>query len=630
MTASRPFKLEEYVKIILFLIMGSVLGACSGSPKKETSASRIGPEEYVSKDPNRAPDAFTPKPKVIDGSEVTPAFVQSQADYYFSMGEAYSLEGNHMKAIEAFRTTLTYDPESFSVALRLGQEYLRIGLVSEALTILLKADKKNPKKPEVKVALGNIHSALKKYEAAIAYYEEALKLDPGNDEVPLYLGALYSELKQYDRAMEFFEKISKSADNQFPHLPYYYMGRVRLEQGGEKNTKSAEAHFQKALSLKSSCIECVLSLGSMHLKNKEDEKAIKIYADYQRKNKPSLRVADILSQLYIERELYDEAYEQFEILEAQSENALNVKLKMALILIEKKIFDKAIAKLNEILAEAPDSDKVRFYLGAVYEETKQNKKAVENFKKIPPESQYFPESSIHAAYLLRGEGELDSAIALMEKALQVKSDHAQMMAMYVSLLDEKGDLKKAAEVLTAGMRQFPENAQLKFYFGTLQDKLGKKEDVISIMKQVIELDPNHVQALNYLAFTWADLGVELDQAEKYARRAVTLEPKDGYILDTLGWILFKKGQKNQSLQYLEAAHRQQPSVAIIAEHLGDVYRALSLSDKAATMYLRAINSETDKGKIEQLKDKLSAVQGQKPLEPRAPASTAFDRGSEQK
>lgn len=576
-------------------------------------------------DHNKAPVSLSPDAKVIDGSTMNPVYARSQADYNFAMGEAFSLEGNHQKAIEAFKTTLNYDPNSQAVLLRLSGEYLKTGLLTEALDTTLKAEKKDPTNVDVKMILGGIYSSMRMFQKAIDQYESIAKLRPDQTEIPLYLGALYSEQKEYDKAVKFFESLAKNKNYSSPHLAQYYIGRVRSEQKEEKYKKVAEQAFKKSLLLKPDFVEAVLSLGALYVKSDQDDKALKLYSSFQKKYGPSARVADILSQIYVEREMYDEAYEQYEILEAQSDNALNVKLKMSLILIEKKIYDRAIGKLEEVLKEAPESDKVRFYLGAVYEETKQDEKALVHFKKIPAVSQYFGEASIHSAYLLKGLGRLNEAIEFIEKSLQSKKDNAQMVAMYASLLDEKGDLKKANTVLEKGILDFPMNAQIRFYYGTLQDRLGQKDKVINSMKQVIELDPNHVQALNYLAFTLADKGSQLDDAEKLVRRAVQLEPKDGYILDTLGWVLYKKGQTTQSIQFLEAAHRFQPTVGIIAEHLGDAYYQQAMIEKASQMYQKALEIETDLKKREELKAKLSAAINQKSVDTRSPASVLQEK-----
>jgi tetratricopeptide (TPR) repeat protein len=619
--AHHLFRLGFIISQVGFLV------ACVGTPAKDSEKGIYFDSAF--NDHNQAPKSLAPSVNIFDGSAqnatLDPLYMRTQADYHFAMGESFSLEGNHQKAIEAFRATLSYDPNSLAVLLRLSGEYMKTGLLTEALDITLVAAEKHPNNVDVKLILGGIYASMRVFPKAVIEYEAAMKLKPELTDVFLYLGAIYSEIKDFEKAVKFFESLAKRSDYQAKHLAYYYIGRVRSEQKEEKYQKMAEQAFKKSIEIKPDFAEASLSLGSLYMKKNEEEKALQLYSVFQKKFGPNQRVADILSQLYIERERYDEAYEQFEILETQSENTLNVKLKMALILIEKKIYDKAVVKLEEVLKEAPESDKVRFYLGAIYEETKQDQKAINQFSKIPSGSQYFGEASTHTAYLLKGLGRLNEAIVHIEKAILSKKDNAQMVAMYASLLDEKGDIKKATSVLEKAILDFPENAQIRFYFGTLQDRVGEKARVIESMKKVIELDPNHVQALNYLAFTWAEVGVQLEEAEKLVRRAIELEPKDGYVLDTLGWILYKRGRVGQSIGFLEAAHRFQPTVGVIAEHLGDAYYRQAMIDKAHKMYQKALENETDIKKIEQIREKITSISSQELLSPRSPASLVNDK-----
>jgi Tfp pilus assembly protein PilF len=164
--------------------------------------------------------------------------------------------------------------------------------------------------------------------------------------------------------------------------------------------------------------------------------------------------------------------------------------------------------------------------------------------------------------------------------------------------------------LKAGVEQFPENVQLRFFLATTMDKVGTKDEVVENMKKVIEMDPNHVQGLNYLAFTYAEMGKNLDDAEKYVRRALELEPKDAYIIDTEGWVLYRKGHTKEAVKILETAYKLQPNEPVIAEHLGDAYLKIQMMEKARNMYQRAAEMEEDENKVSLLRNKISAIEKQ--------------------
>jgi Tfp pilus assembly protein PilF len=296
---------------------------------------------------------------------------------------------------------------------------------------------------------------------------------------------------------------------------------------------------------------------------------------------------------------------------------LNTKLKMALILVEKKMYDPATVKLKEILKEVPDSDRARFYLAAIYEQTKQSDKAVSEYQRVPSESNYYSDSVVHAVYLLKGDKRFEDAENVAKTALDKKSDEPTFHSLYASLLNDNKKAAQAVVVLENAHKKFPQNTQVMFFLGTIYDSLGDKVKVVDTMKSVLEKEPMHVQALNYIAYTFAEEGKNLDEAEEFARKAVGLEPKDGYIMDTLGWVLFKQGKVNEAIKYLETAHKIAPQVAIISEHLGDVYVKQAMIEKARQMYKRAIENETEKEKVDSIQSKISSLD---PETRRSPAS----------
>ncbi len=118
------------------------------------------------------------------------------------------------------------------------------------------------------------------------------------------------------------------------------------------------------------------------------------------------------------------------------------------------------------------------------------------------------------------------------------------------------------------------------------------------------------------------MGTELDQAEIYARRALAQKPEDGFILDTVGWVLFKKGDAQGALRFLEMAIAKQAGEAVIADHLGDVYYHLQLVGRALEMYRLAVNAESDIAKAKRIREKIIRISSQQGPSLRQPASAS--------
>ena len=113
------------------------------------------------------------------------------------------------------------------------------------------------------------------------------------------------------------------------------------------------------------------------------------------------------------------------------------------------------------------------------------------------------------------------------------------------------------------------------------------------MKAVISLDPKNANALNYLGYTYADLGENLDEAERLIKEALKYKPDDGYIIDSLGWVYFKKGDFKKALKYLKKAVDLVSDDPVILEHLGDAYMKTDNRANALKFYKQSLLKKKD-------------------------------------
>lgn len=604
------FKRLIYIPVAILLSGCGTLGTGLGRVKDPNLANL-----------NPAPSKMSPVIVTENGDpQLDPTYMASQADYHYTMGEAMSLEGRSEKAVEEFKLTLIYDPNSVMVRLRLAAEYVRLGMLTEAIDAAETSVEMDPSSDEARLMLGGLYSTLKMFDQALAQYRAILKSNPTHEEASVYVGAILAEQKKYDEAVGHFMILAKASSTKEPERAYYYIGRIRFEQGGDNHLKEAEKAYTQALSKKPDYVEAVMALANVLKEMGRESVGLKMLESFQEKFGPDREVARYLSRIFLDKEQYDKAYVQLEILEGFERDNLNVRVQLALILIEQKKYQSAVVRLEDILAQSPELDKIRYYLGAVYEEMKKPKLAIENYLKVPPGSSYFVDSTIHSAHLFKVVDQPNKSVEVIKNAIEVRDDVPQFYAYYATLLDDAKQFRQAVKMLNKAIEKFPEHAQLHFFLGSMQDRIGDFRGTISSMKRVLEIDEDHVQAMNYLAYTYAEQAVELDQAESLARRALALQPKDGYILDTVGWVLFKKGNVEGAIRYLEAAYKAKNTEAIIAEHLADAYFRQQMLQKARAMYEQAATLETDNDKVGRINDKLAATLRQIENIKRIPAS----------
>lgn len=608
--------MKNLPKGIVLLAAAMILAGCSVLSTKDGGKYR----DSSLFNSNPAPKTLAP-PDYVPGASplLDNAYLTSQADFHFTMGETFGYEGQSPKAVEEYKLTLIYDPKSVHVRIRLAQEYVRMGMITEAVEQAEIAVEMAPKNLEARMLLGGLYSGLKMFDPARAQFEKVIEIDETNAEAAIFLGALLAEDRKYDEAVKYFETLTKNPKFKESERAYYYIGRVCAEQGQSKYADAQKA-FSQALKIKPEFPEAALALGMLYKAQGREQEMEKLLRSFQEKFGPEREMARQLSHYFLEKEDFDRALEQLEFIDGFERDNLNVKIQIALILIEQKKYEAAAQRLEDVLMQAPESDKVRYYLGAVYEEIGKPQLAIIHYKEIGPASTYFAEAVVHTAHLQKGLNQLDQAVQTVERALAKQEDVPQLYAYYATLLDEKKSYKQAVKMLTGAVERFPTSTQLHFFLGTMQDRVGDSKSTIAQMLKVLDLDKEHVQALNYLAYTYAETGKNLDEAASLANRALDLQPNDGYILDTVGWIHFKKGDNEQAIKYLEAAVKAKGDEAIIAEHLGDAYLRFQMWQKAQKMYQKAADLESDNVRSQKIMEKIANVNAQIQTPSRMPAS----------
>ena len=114
-------------------------------------------------------------------------------------------------------------------------------------------------------------------------------------------------------------------------------------------------------------------------------------------------------------------------------------------------------------------------------------------------------------------------------------------------------------------------------------KLAEKDFLYSL-----ELSPDEPLTLNYLGYTWIDLGKNIEKAHKLIIKAVGLRPKDGYFVDSLGWAYYRMGEYKKAVTELEKAVGLVPNDPIINDHLGDALWRAGYKNEAVYQWKRAL------------------------------------------
>jgi tetratricopeptide (TPR) repeat protein len=529
---------------------------------------------------------------------------RESSDYHFAMAQAYVSDGNTDRAIEEYKLALVHDPDAAIIYVRLAAEYVKKGMLTAALETAQNAVAKNPKgikANDARMILGGIYSTLRERQKAIEQYEAILASDPKNEEAAVFKAQALVESSKIKEAVEHLRRFVKG--NSESAVAWYYLGRAHqiLSQKRE-----AETAYLRARELRPDFTQASLTLGMFYEESNQPKRAIEVYSRVFEDSQNSI-AANRLATLLLKAERFKDAIPYLKAVELADPEDLNAKVKLGLLYMETKKFDLAIAQFQSVLAKAPDSDRIRYYLGNLYEEMKKPQAAIEQFKMIPPSSKNYGDAILHTGFLLRQENRADEAKALLMEAIEKQPRLPQLYLFHASLEDEARDQSKAMKILEKAVSVFPENEKIRFYLGSLYGRSGREEQGIEQMEALLKLNPDHVEALNFLGYAWTTKGIRLEDAERVLRRAIALKPENGYIKDSWGWHLFVRGRVGEAIVQLEAAAKLKPNEATILEHLGDAYMRSNFRERAADHYKKAIQVAEDESAKSKLKEKLESV-----------------------
>ena len=139
---------------------------------------------------------------------------------------------------------------------------------------------------------------------------------------------------------------------------------------------------------------------------------------------------------------------------------------------------------------------------------------------------------------------------------------------------------------------------LRYEVAMMSEKLGRLDEMEKLLRSIIAAKPDFQHAYNALGFSLADRNLRLPEARELIVKALEFAPEDPYIVDSLGWVEFRMGNKLSALAILERAYANRPDVEIAA-HLGEVHWSLGQQDKAKKIWREAMRIDQSNELLQQ-------------------------------
>jgi predicted Zn-dependent protease len=304
-------------------------------------------------------------------------------------------------------------------------------------------------------------------------------------------------------------------------------------------------------------------------------------------------VAGALAQLYLDQKRYADAKAVLQRLLDREPDAKDVMFGIASVDLQTKDYadaEQILQKLKQ--AGYGEPGVVDLYLAQIAEDTKRYDDAIARYREITDgERGWLAKLRIGALYGKLGrldEGRrwfADLPAVTIEQRVQVKQAEAQM-------LREAGDDAGAYSVLSEGLNEHPESTELMYDLAMVAEKLDRVDEAEKRLARLVELKPDNAQALNALGYTLVDRTSRTKEGFDLIEKAHKLSPSDPFILDSMGWALFRLGRLQEAEDYLRRALAQRTDPEIAA-HLGEVLWAKGDHDNARAIWQPQLESNPD-------------------------------------
>ena len=245
----------------------------------------------------------------------------------------------------------------------------------------------------------------------------------------------------------------------------------------------------------------------------------------------------------------------------------------------------------------PDNTEVLLLVADLLEDLNLYGLANETYTRVSRDDPAYAVAEIGRAEALRKNGNYEGAIEVLRA---MSRSYPDMPGIYVSLGDtlrQSEQTQDANDAYSMALDLFDANDPARWFVyytrAITHHQLDQWEQAESDFRSALQFRPDQPQVLNYLGYSLVERGEKLDEALDMIERAVAVQPQNGAIVDSLGWVLFQTGQYEDAVGHLENAAALEAVDPVINDHLGDAYWAVGRATEAQFQWHRALSFSDD-------------------------------------
>ena len=529
------------------------------------------------------PAAQAPKPRPT--AKLPPQELSEEFLYSFLLSEIAAQRGSAGIAAQTYLDLAkqTRDPRVARRAVEVANFARAPELALEAARIWQETDPDSPQALRtVTVLLVNA----RRVDDAVPYLARLLRTNGAAPGGLMQLGQLLGQNADKAANLRVVRKLAES----YPQAPEAHFAIAQAALAANEETVALQ-ELSRAGALRPGW-DLAAIFEAQILRRRSPGEAIERLGAFLDKHPNARDVRMNYARLLVGEKRFPEARTQFERLLSLHKDDAEAIYGVGLLAMQAKDYGTAEANLTRLLEIGfRDPNGLRFTLAQIAEEQKDWPRAIGWYESIR-RGEHATQARMRTANALAKQGRLDEARKFLQSVSVGDGERVQLLIAEAQLLREASRHGDAFELLGKALEKNPQQPELLYDQALTAEKLNRMDVLESNLRAVIQVKPDHAHAYNALGYSLADRNERLPEARKLIEKAIELAPEDYYIMDSLGWVLYRMGDLKGAAQQLKRAWKGRPDGEIGA-HLGEVLWVLGERAEAELVWREALEASPD-------------------------------------
>ena len=519
-------------------------------------------------------------------TELTPEFI-----YKYLIGEVAGQRGDFATSGAIFYDLAqsTRDPRLAERAAKVAAYGNVSNLAIPAVTLWSELDTESN---EAQQAMTEMLVATGRIKEAEPYLAKLLAKDDNRANGFLYLNNILNRSVDKTPILGVVQSLAKP----YPTLAEAHFAIAQAAWAANQDALALKS-LDKAEALKPGWHVAALFKGQL-LFAKSPQEAIYYYQSFLKDHPAANEVRITLAKLLVSEKQYAAAKQEFSTITYYAKDgdpASFAEATAVLGLLSYQSTDYKAADsyfMQALELDFKDEEQLYLYLGQSAE--RQNRDDVANnwYNKVLPGDHYL-EAQFNSANLVARTQGTDKAIEQLDNVDNLTVEQQILVIQTQAVLYGKAKRhQEAFDLLEKAVKNMPNTAELVYDYALAAEHVKKLDLMEAELRKVIAAKPNFAPAYNALGYSFADRNIKLDEAQKLIETALSMAPNDHYMLDSLGWVHYRKGNLDQAIMYLKQAYAVNPDPEIAA-HLGEALWQKGQHDEAKRIWNDALANNPD-------------------------------------